>query len=315
MCVRRVCPQRWRKLTSVAAARSAKTKQLADAVAEAKEKEGQVEVLEAEIAAALHQARTHGRDSIGSLWTGADLKAVSTGKRIDLYLEGARLGFAWGDFVQVRTGLDKVAELRDFAKASAEFLSGLATFTSDELFPYERFCSYTLLTSLVALDRVNLKAKIIDSPEVVAVLDAATPGTPLQVAGTLLFALYECRYRDFMVALLAANEVLLADRYLNRHARWFLREVRVKAFAQFLTSYKSVKLQWMAESFGVSVQFMDAQLAQFIALNRFAAKIDKVAGTVETTRPDTSSAKFGQVIKHGDLLLNKVQKLARSVQV
>jgi len=308
-------------------------------VAEAKEKEGQVEVLEAEIAAALHQARTHGRDSIGSLWTGADLKAVSTGKRIDLYLEGARLGFAWGDFVQVRTGLDKVAELletggdwdrrnrlkvysglramvgRDFAKASAEFLSGLATFTSDELFPYERFCSYTLLTSLVALDRVNLKAKIIDSPEVVAVLDAATPGTPLQVAGTLLFALYECRYRDFMVALLAANEVLLADRYLNRHARWFLREVRVKAFAQFLTSYKSVKLQWMAESFGVSVQFMDAQLAQFIALNRFAAKIDKVAGTVETTRPDTSSAKFGQVIKHGDLLLNKVQKLARSVQV
>ena len=317
----------------------AKTTKLAEAVLIAKEKHGQVEVLEAELAVALHQAKTGSRDKISAVWAVPDLKTVSTGKRIDMYLEGARLGFAWNDFSQVRTGLDEAGKLlesggdwdrrnrlkiynglramvsRDFKKASAEFLSGLATFTSDELFAYDRFCSYALVTSLVALDRVDLKSKVIDSPEVVAVLDGVKPDSPLAAAGRLIASLYECRYRDFMVELLIANDVLLADRYLNRHARWFLREMRVKAYAQFLTSYKSVRLAWMAEAFGVSMHFMDQQLSQFIALNRFAAKIDKVSGIVETNRPDTSNAKFNQVIKQGDALLNKVQKLARAIQV
>jgi 26S proteasome regulatory subunit N7 len=305
--------------------------------ASAQHADGQVEVLEAELALAGHEAKTGGKDGISGIWSGADLKAVSTGKRIDVLLEGARLGMAWNNFDQVRTGLQDAAKLlmsggdwdrrnrlkiytglqamvgRDFKKASTEFLSGLATFTSDELFSYDRFASYAILTSMVALDRVDLKSKVIDSAEVVALLDGAKPGSVLALAGRLLAALYDCRYRDFMVELLAINDLLLADRYFHRHARWFLREMRVKAYAQFLTSYKSVKLAWMAESFGVSVQFMDNELAQFIVLNRFSAKMDKVAGIVETNRPDTSNAKFHQVIKHGDALLNRVQKLARAV--
>jgi PCI domain len=54
--------------------------------------------------------------------------------------------------------------------------------------------------------------------------------------------------------------------------------------SQFLESYKSVKLGSMAAAFGVGPNFMDQELAGFIAAGRLPAKIDKVAGVVETSR-------------------------------
>ncbi len=40
----------------------------------------------------------------------------------------------------------------------------------------------------------------------------------------------------------------------------------------------------MAASFGVSTDFLDRELAEFIVAGRLTAKIDKVAGIIETNR-------------------------------
>ena len=56
------------------------------------------------------------------------------------------------------------------------------------------------------------------------------------------------------------------------------------AVVQFLDAYKSVTLESMAQSFGVSAAFIDAELEEFIVAGRLTAKIDKVAGVVETNR-------------------------------
>lgn len=53
---------------------------------------------------------------------------------------------------------------------------------------------------------------------------------------------------------------------------------------QFLESYKSVTLESMANAFGVSSDFMDKELSDFIVAGRLTAKIDKVAGIIETNR-------------------------------
>ncbi len=53
---------------------------------------------------------------------------------------------------------------------------------------------------------------------------------------------------------------------------------------QFMESYKSVKLAAVADSFGVGADFMDRELSEFIVAGRLPAKIDKVAGVVETNR-------------------------------
>lgn len=59
----------------------------------------------------------------------------------------------------------------------------------------------------------------------------------------------------------------------------------------------------------------DRELSRFISAGRLNAKIDKVGGIVETTRPDARNAQYYQIIKRGDLLLNRVQKLSRVINL
>lgn len=108
---------------------------------------------------------------------------------------------------------------------------------------------------------------------------------------------------------------LVANRYLQQHAGYVLRELHVLAFQQFLDSYQSVTLESMAGSFGVGTEFLDVQLSRFIAAGRLSAKIDKYGGVVETNRPDWKNARYQEMIQKGDLLLNRIQKLGRVVDL
>ena len=52
-------------------------------------------------------------------------------------------------------------------------------------------------------------------------------------------------------------------------------------------------------------------LSRFIAAGRIHATIDKVHGIVETNRPEAKSAQYETVVKQGDILLNKIQRLSK----
>jgi len=49
---------------------------------------------------------------------------------------------------------------RNFKKAASLFLDSISTFTTYELFTYDTFIFYTVLTSVISLDRVSLKQKV-----------------------------------------------------------------------------------------------------------------------------------------------------------
>ncbi len=144
---------------------------------------------------------------------------------------------------------------------------------------------------------------------------------------------------------------LFLDRYFSQHARYMLRELRILAYSQFLNAYKSVILQRyvcdgqrveppptphlsshqallscantlllhctlhcsMADEFGVSIKFLDEELARFISSGRLCAKIDKVSGVVESNRPDKKNGQYQQAIKIGDALLARIQRLQRKL--
>lgn len=199
---------------------------------------------------------------------------------------------------------------RDFKRAAELLLDSVSTFTASELLSYEHFVFYAVLAGLQALERPALKKKVIDSPDVLSVLSGAPPELTV-----LLNAFYEGRYADFLGALTAVQPRLARDRLLAPHAAWYLREMRVAAYAQFLEAYKSVTLAGMASAFGVSAAFLDGELSRFIAAGRVHAQVDAVAGIVESTRPDSKNAQYAAVLKQGDALLNKIQKLSRVVAV
>lgn len=50
--------------------------------------------------------------------------------------------------------------IRDFKRAAAKLLDTVATFTSTEMFPYTRFVFYTIIVSILALERGELYKKV-----------------------------------------------------------------------------------------------------------------------------------------------------------
>ncbi|KAI8023519.1 Phosphoinositide phosphatase SAC8 [Camellia lanceoleosa] len=77
----------------------------------------------------------------------------------------------------------------------------------------------------------------------------------------------------------------------------YMREVRTVVYSQFLESYKSVTIKAMAKAFGITVEFIDLELSRFIAAGKLHCKIDKVAGVLETNRPDAKNALYQATIK------------------
>ena len=50
---------------------------------------------------------------------------------------------------------------------------------------------------------------------------------------------------------------LKPNRVLAPHTRYYVREMRILAYNQLLQSYRSLTLDSMARSFGVSIEFID----------------------------------------------------------
>merc|ERR1719453_699695 len=126
---------------------------------------------------------------------------------------------------------------------------------------------------------------------------------------------FYCRYQDFMQHFVSIIDRVRGDRYLCRHVRHFMRIMRLNAYRQFLASYRSVTLDAMAKEFGVSAKFIDDELSSFISSGKLTCKIDKVGGVIESNEADERSQVYVEIIKQGDLLLNKMQKLSGAIDM
>ena len=65
-----------------------------------------------------------------------------------------------------------------------------------------------------------------------------------------LYSVYNCQYGDFFQQLGKVEQFMKADRYMFTHYKYYVREVKIKAHAQSLESYKTIKLSYMADTFG-----------------------------------------------------------------
>mmetsp|Transcript_4480 Transcript_4480/g.6262 ORF Transcript_4480/g.6262 Transcript_4480/m.6262 type:complete len:390 (-) Transcript_4480:424-1593(-) len=307
--------------------------QLDAAIQDATENLGESEVREAHQAKADFFARIGEKDKAVTQIRLTFEKTIGFGQKFDLLFTLFRIGLFWTDHDlihrtmqqakgMVEQGSDwdrknrlKVYEaiyylsIRQFKKAAHLLLDSISTFTAVELIDYNEFIWYTIIMSVVSLDRPTLKQKVINAPEVLAVVHNLPHLT------TLMNSLYNADYAPFFVALGEITEQLKKNQFMAPHAGFFCKEMRILAYSQLLESYKSVQLESMATAFGVSVEFLDKELSRFIASGRLHCKIDKVGGIVETTRPDNKNAQYQAVIKQGDLLLNRVQNLSRVINL
>jgi 26S proteasome regulatory subunit N7 len=72
----------------------------------------------------------------------------------------------------------------------------------------------------------------------------------------------------------------------------------------------------MAHAFGVAPEFIEEELSAFISAGKLHCKIDRINKYVESNRlADPRNALYAKVLKQGDLLLNRIQKLSRVIDV
>ncbi|KYR00830.1 26S proteasome non-ATPase regulatory subunit 6 [Tieghemostelium lacteum] len=294
---------------------------------------GESEIREAYLAKSDFFCRIGDKDKANQFYRVTFDKTVPLGQRLDVVFTVIRMGIFWMDHDTVTRNIEKAKTLveeggdwdkknrlktyeavylmsiRKFKEASELFLDTLASFTSTEFIDYNRFVQYLVFTSLLHLDRVSLKSKVIDSPDVLSVIHE------IPNLSSLLVSFYNGDYTQFFKALAHFSDSVKTDRYLGPHAQFLTREMRILAYTQFLESYSSVKLESMSQQFGVSVGFIDRELSRFVAAGRLNCKIDKVSGVIETTRSDVKNSLYKSLIQQGDNLLNRVQKLSRVINV
>lgn len=308
-------------------------KKLDEKIADAEENLGESEVREAHLAKSLFFIRIGDKEKALEQLKVTEGKTVAVGQKMDLVFYTLQLGFFYMDFDLISKSIEKAKNLfeeggdwerknrlkvyeglycmstRNFKKAADLFLDSISTFTTYEIFPYDIFIFYTVLTSIISLDRVSLKQKVVDAPEILTVIGK------IPYLSEFLNSLYDCQYKSFFAAFAGLTEQIKLDRYLHPHFRYYMREIRTVVYSQFLESYKSVTIEAMAKAFGVTVDFIDVELSRFIAAGKLHCKIDKVSGVLETNRPDAKNSLYQATIKQGDFLLNRIQKLSRVIDL
>jgi len=321
------------KLSAMEAANATELQALDDKIKNAEENEGESEVRVAYLNRANFLMRIGEKEKALEAMEKTVTKTVALGPKLDIMLSQLRICFFFEDMPLIKAKMEKaktmlegggdwerrnrlkvyeavfLMQARDFKEAAKLLLDSIATFTASELVPYNTFIFYTVVTCLISLPRKELKPKVIDAPEILQVIHEIPHATDL------LDGLYNCDYRQLMKALVAVIDAMKADRSLAEHARYYYRQARILAYSQFMESYRSVSLPSMAASFGVSPQYLDKELSAFISAGQLSCKLDAVEGVVNSTRPDAKSGQYLATIKQGDLLLNRVQKLSRVINL
>ncbi|KAK6175489.1 hypothetical protein SNE40_013947 [Patella caerulea] len=320
-------------LKDMKSANEAELKKLDAEIEDAEKNMGETEIRDSMLKKAEFLCKVGDKEAALSQFRKTYEKTVSLGYRLDLVFHLIRLGLFYMDHDLITKNLEKAQSLideggdwdrrnrlkvyrgvysmsiREFKTAANLFLDTVATFTSYELMDYQKFVTYTVLCSVIALERPVLREKVVKGSEILEVLHS------LPKIRQYLFSIYDCRYEEFFRSLSEVEDLMKADRLIVPHYRYYVREMRILAYAQLLESYRSLTLEYMARAFGVTVEFIDQELARFIAAGRLHCKVDKVGGIVETNRPDSKNWQYQSTIKQGDILLNRVQKLSRVINI
>ncbi|OKL56187.1 hypothetical protein UA08_08445 [Talaromyces atroroseus] len=161
---------------------------------EAAEAAGDTEVLAAQGKRAEFWARVGDKDKAIQTYEAVLEKTSILGTKIDLVLAMIRVGLFFGDKVFVKNTIERANALvesggdwdrrnrlkaykglhlltiRSYNLAAPLLLDSLSTFTSYELCSYSSLVIYAVLAGSLSLKRVDFKAKVVDAPEIKAIL-------------------------------------------------------------------------------------------------------------------------------------------------
>ncbi|XP_053997960.1 26S proteasome non-ATPase regulatory subunit 6-like [Hylaeus anthracinus] len=166
---------------------------------------------------------------------------------------------------------------RNFARATLLLLDCIPTFESYELLPFKEVVEYTILSGMMSLSRSDFDDRFNNNGLLQQALLTESLGYK-----EYFCSLYDCRYKQFLKNLAWIESELKANPLLHCHYRYYVREMRLRAYSQLLQAYRTINLDRMATEFGVTEEYIEQEVARFVANGRLHCKIDNVAKTIVT---------------------------------
>ncbi|KAL1644931.1 proteasome regulatory particle subunit [Diplodia intermedia] len=161
---------------------------------EAVEKAGETEIQTARGKRAEFWTRVGDKDKAIAAYEAVFENTGILGNKIDIVLAIVRVGLFFGDKILVKKSVERATALvesggdwdrrnrlkaysglhyltvRSYNQAAPLLLDSLSTFTSYELCSYSNLVIYAVLAGSVSLKRVDFKSKVVDAPEIKAIL-------------------------------------------------------------------------------------------------------------------------------------------------
>ncbi|XP_076756267.1 26S proteasome non-ATPase regulatory subunit 6 [Xylocopa sonorina] len=166
---------------------------------------------------------------------------------------------------------------RNFPRAASLLLECIPTFESYELLPFKEVVEYTVLSGMISLSRSQLDSQFNNNGLLQQALLTESPRYR-----EYFYTFYDCRYKEFFENLGWIESEFKSNPLLRSHYRYYVREMRLKAYSQLLQAYRTINLSRMATEFGVTEEYIEQEVARFIANGKLYCKIDKVAGMIVT---------------------------------
>ncbi|CCF73046.1 26S proteasome regulatory subunit N7 [Babesia microti strain RI] len=306
---------------------------MTEKISYAEEQFGYEEVKDAIQAKANYYCKVGDKDNALTEYNKLFDKTTGIGSKMDVLLVIIRLGFFTNDIQLVKKTIARAKEqlekggdwerrnklkvyealqmmvCKNFKGALANFLEAIPTFTATELISYDNLVFYTVLLSIIILDRADLRKKVLENPDMIKVIP---PGSFLYKFAS---SLYSCKYNDFMTCLVNVSEMIKNDIYFSNFRKYYIRQARIPAYSQYLAPFKTVELENMCNEFGFSKEFIEEDLVSYICSGKLFCKIDRVNGIIESNHPNSKNLLYANTIKQGDILLNRIHKLSRLVDI
>ena len=120
----------------------------------------------------------------------------------------------------------------EYEKVALLYCKSIPTFTTFSVFSFNNLVQYAIITGIMYLSRPEIKTYLTSISDVEMVL------LEMPILKRLLYSFDECRYHEFFLSLLDLEGVLLSDPYLRQKSSFIIELLRLKAYQQFLDSFK-----------------------------------------------------------------------------
>lgn len=126
---------------------------------------------------------------------------------------------------------------RDFARVAELYAKAIPTFSAFSVFSLNDLVKYATIIGIMHLSRPDLKSYLVEQSDVeIALMD-------MPVLHTLLHSFHDCNYSQLFLSLLDLESILKEDPYLHKSLSLIIEKLRLKAYQQYLDSFKSYVLR------------------------------------------------------------------------